>query len=84
MPVLEAMSHGVPVICSNTSSLPEISGESALMVDPYSVENMVEALEKMSGDDKYRESMINKGFENIKRFSWEKCAKKTADILLSL
>ncbi len=75
MPVLEAMSYGVPVICSNMSSLPEISGDSALIVDPYSVENMAEALEKMSGDDKYRESMINKGFENIKRFSWKKCAK---------
>lgn len=84
MPVLEAMSYGVPVICSNTSSLPEISGDSVLMVDPYSVENMAEALEKISGDDINRESMVNKGFENIKRFSWKKCAKETMEVIMKV
>jgi len=44
MPVLEAMSHGVPVICSNTSSLPEVAGEADLMINPNSVENIVKAI----------------------------------------
>lgn len=83
MPILEAMSHGVPVICSNISSLAEITGDSALMIDPNSSENMAAMLKKMSEDDEFRDNMIRKGFENIKRFSWEKCAKKTMEVFLN-
>ena len=77
LPVLEAMSYGVPVICSNVSSLPEAAGNAALLIDPNNPEEIAEAMKKVFSDDDLREKMIEKGFENVKKFSWEKCARET-------
>ena len=77
LPVLEAMSYGVPVICSNTSSLPEVAGEAALLINPNNPEEIAEAMNKVFSNDNLREEMIKKGFENVKKFSWEKCARET-------
>ena len=83
LPILEAMSHGVPVICSNVSSLPEIAGKAGLLVDPNDIEEIAESFERIICKEDLKDDMIKKGFENVKRFSWEKCAKETIDILLN-
>ena len=82
LPVLEAMNYGVPVICSNASSLPEVAGDAALLIDPNNTQEIAEAMNKVFNDDDLRNKMIEKGFENVKRFNWKKCAKETADVLL--
>jgi len=82
MPVLEAQSAGVPVVTSNISSLPEIVGESALKVNPLNTEEIAESIYKVISNDKVRKALIGQGYENIKRFSWEKCARETFKILL--
>ncbi|MFZ5366037.1 MAG: glycosyltransferase family 4 protein [Patescibacteria group bacterium] len=80
LPVLEAMACGCPVVASKTSSLPEICGEGALMVNPNKTEKMVEALERAIVNTKARDALIRKGFEQVKKFSWEKTAKETMDV----
>ncbi|MDF1498460.1 MAG: glycosyltransferase family 1 protein [Patescibacteria group bacterium] len=80
--ILEAMSYGVPVICSNTSSLPEVAGKAALLINPNNTQEITEAMSKIFNDDDLRNKMIEKGFENVKKFSWGKCARETMDVLL--
>ena len=80
IPPLEAMSHGCPVVCSGTSSIPEVVGDAAVLFDPYSVDSMMECIERTLIDSRARESMSSKGFERIQAFSWEKCAKETLDV----
>jgi len=84
LPVLEAESLGVPVLTSNTSSLPEVAGDSVLYVDPYSVEDIARGLEKIALDEELRKNLIQKGYENIKRFSWQKAAQQLLEIFHSL
>lgn len=81
IPVLEAMVSGTPVVCSNVSSLPEIVGNAALLVDPLDADKAAEAVYKLLKDENLRNKMIKRGFENIKRFSWEKCARETLKVL---
>lgn len=80
LPVLEAQSLGVPVLTSNTSSLPEVAGEGALYVDPYNIEEIVKGMERIAFDENLRKDLIQKGYENIKRFSWEKAAKELLEV----
>ncbi len=84
LPVLEAQSLGTPVLTSSTSSLPEVAGDSVLYVDPYSVEEIAKGMERIVFDEKLREDLIKKGFENIKRFSWQKAAKQLLNLFYSL
>ncbi len=81
LPILEAQSVGTPVVGSNTSSLPEVVGEGGIMVDPKDYEEMAQSMNRLATDDNFREDLIQKGFENKKRFSWEKCASQIASIL---
>ncbi len=83
IPVIEAQACGVPVIVSNSSSLPEIVGESGVLVDPQSVDSIASGIKKVLTDEKMRSDLVKKGFENIKRFSWQKCAKETLKVLES-
>jgi glycosyltransferase involved in cell wall biosynthesis len=80
LPVLEAMSLGTPVISSNISSIPEIVGETGILVNPYKEEELIEALRKITGDKKLRERLSLAGKERAGEFSWEKCAKETLDV----
>jgi len=82
LPILEAQASGVPVVSSNVSSVPEIAGNSALLVDPKNPEQIAQAVYKIIDDKALRDKLIELGFENVKRFSWEKCAKETLKILL--
>ncbi|MCK4525249.1 MAG: glycosyltransferase family 4 protein [Candidatus Andersenbacteria bacterium] len=83
LPILEAMSYGVPVICSNISSLAEVAGNTALLVDSHDIQDISNAIEKIICDENLRNEMIKKGFENVKKFSWKKCARETMKEVLS-
>jgi glycosyltransferase involved in cell wall biosynthesis len=84
LPVLEAGACGVPVITSNTSSLPEVAGDAALLVDPYDVDAIAEAMYRLVTDDALRAELARRGLENVKRFSWEKCARETLAVIEGL
>lgn len=77
IPPLEAMACGTPVIASNTSSIPEVVGDAALLFDPYNVEEMSAAMYRALTDGQLREKLRQKGFERVKKFSWEKTAQET-------
>jgi len=80
LPVLEAMACGTPVIASNLSSLPEVAGEAGILIDPLEVEEIVQAMDKLSRDRELREELQKKGLERAKLFSWERVAKDTLEL----
>jgi len=84
LPVLEAMGCGVPVIASNTSALPEVAGEAALLVDPGDVEGMAAAMAAVVDSASLREHLRQKGFVRAQSFSWETTARKTLDLYRAL
>jgi glycosyltransferase involved in cell wall biosynthesis len=84
LPVLEAMSLGVPVITSNVSSLPEVASDAAIFVNPLDVEEIQHALIKVISDDALRQALVLKGVERAKGFSWENTARKTLDVFAKL
>jgi glycosyltransferase involved in cell wall biosynthesis len=75
LPPLEAMACGTPVVTSRISSLPEVVGDAALLVDPYSVEDIAGALERVLGDDALRASLVVRGRARAQSFSWERSAR---------
>ena len=77
LPVLEAMSLGVPVLTSNLSSMPEVVGNAALMVNPNSERSIAEGLAKLLKSNVLREQLAQAGLEQSKKFSWSKCARET-------
>jgi glycosyltransferase involved in cell wall biosynthesis len=81
IPVLEAQSLGVAVVTSKVSSLPEVAGNGAVLVDPEDVHDIAESLWRLVSDKDLKNGIIQKGLENVKRFSWEKCAREIGDIL---
>lgn len=81
LPVLEAQRHGVPVMTANNSALPEIAGDAALLVDPTDVAAIADAMLQLSQDEPLRQRLIAAGYENVKRFSWEKAARQTLAVL---
>jgi glycosyltransferase involved in cell wall biosynthesis len=74
MPILEAMAHGVPVMTSNCSAMPEVAGGAALLVDPM---NIGDALLRLAGDQSLRDNLIRLGLERIKQLTWESAVEKT-------
>lgn len=77
IPVLEAMSLGVPVVASNEASLPEVGGEAAIYCDPYSVEDIAKAMDRaLSLNKDQRDEIIAKGKQQTALFSWKKCAQR--------
>lgn len=80
LPILEAQACGTPVITSNISSMPEVAGKGGILVNPYSVEDIVKGMERVKHEGE-RVKLIKAGLENIKRFSWEKCARETLKVL---
>jgi len=80
LPILEAQACGCPVVTSKISSMPEVAGKGVLLVNPYNTEEIGNAIFKIINDKKLRQEIIIKGFENIKRFSWEKCARETLKV----
>ncbi len=84
IPVLEAMACKIPVIVSNTSSLPELVGDAGMLVDPHSQEGFAEAMRKVLSDKDEAERLSEKGYLRSANFSWEKSAKALMDIFKGL
>ncbi len=84
LPVLEAMACGLPVITSDTSSLPEVVGDAGIMVDPYDVEGLAEAMYKVLADATLQQRMRAKGLQRAELFSWEETARKTLAVYRKL
>ncbi|MCD4700461.1 MAG: glycosyltransferase family 4 protein [Candidatus Aegiribacteria sp.] len=80
LPVLEAMACGTPVITSNVSSMPEIAGDAALLVDPLSTESIANAISILAHDEGKRTLLRERGLERAGEFSWEETARKTLEV----
>ncbi|MBU4420989.1 MAG: glycosyltransferase family 4 protein [Proteobacteria bacterium] len=80
LPVLEAMACGVTVVTSNVSSLPEVAGDAALLINPHSIEDLADGIRRILHDEGLRKKNIAKGLEQAKLFTWEKCARETLDV----
>jgi len=80
-PPLEAMACGLPTVVSHASSLPEVVGQGALMVDPYNIDELAWAMETALTDKDLREHLAKKGISRAKKFSWSKCARETLKII---
>jgi len=83
-PVLEGMACGTPVVTSNVSSLPEVAGDAALMVNPYDVDAITNAIRSIITDSELRKTLTERGFEQIKQFTWEKSARQLHQIYTDL
>ncbi|MCE8040711.1 glycosyltransferase family 4 protein [Halomonas daqingensis] len=81
LPVLEAMACGTPVITSNCTSLPEVAGDAAMLVDPLDTQELQDAIERLEQDASLRDELIVKGFDRAKLFTWEKTAQKVQEVL---
>ena len=84
LPVLEAMKYGCPVIASNISSLPEAGGDAALYVDPLSVDDIAKSMNTLVNDKSLREKLVRRGYQQVKKFSWEATAKQTLSVLTKI
>ena len=78
MTVLEAMACGTPVITSNVSSLPEVAGDAAVLVDPTNVKAIADAICHIQSDSDFRQQLIDKGLARVKEFTWERTAEQMA------
>lgn len=86
-PVLEGMGYGTPVITSNVSSLPEVAGDAAILVNPYDVDELADAVTRVIEDTELRAALIDRGYNQVKRFTWQASAlqlKAVYDQILSL
>lgn len=79
-PPLEAMSVGTPVITSNVSSLPEIVGEAAIKINPANIRQITQAMDKLAKDKALRDNLKKKGFEQVRKFIWDKTVAKTIEV----
>jgi mannosyltransferase len=78
LPVIEAQSAGCPVVCCNVSSLPEVGGNAAVYISGNDIDGDIKTISKLK-NKYYYENIIEEGFKNCQRFSWEKCVKETLD-----
>jgi glycosyltransferase involved in cell wall biosynthesis len=76
IPILEAFHCDTPVITSNITSMPEVAGNAALLIDPFSIVSIAEAMQKVASDPGLRKNLIVAGQEQRKKFSWEQTANK--------
>lgn len=84
IPIIEAMNCGVPVITSNTSSMPEVAGDAALLVDPNNISDITNAMYKLATEKELKDQLIEKGNERKKQFSWDDSAQKVSAVLNDL
>lgn len=80
IPIIEAMACGTPVITSNTSSMPEVAGDAACLVNPNSTENIYEAIAKVRSDKNYKNQLTEKGLARYTKFTWENAARQVLGI----
>lgn len=84
VPIIEAMQAEVPVICSNVSSMPEVGGEAAILVDPKSTANIAAAMLSVREKQTLRQSMIEKGIVHCQQFTWEKATDVVEEAMMKL
>lgn len=84
IPILEAQGVGTPVVTSNFGPMDEVAGDEDILMDPWNYQIGAELINKLVTNKVFREEAIEKGFENTKRFSWEKSGKKVGELLLSV
>jgi glycosyltransferase involved in cell wall biosynthesis len=84
LPILEAMACGTPVITANLASMPEVAGDAALLVDPYRVEDIAQAMERLGRKDTLRSHLRQAGFQRIQQFSQRRMGEATVDILQTI
>jgi glycosyltransferase involved in cell wall biosynthesis len=84
IPILESFACGCPLLCSDVSSLPEIAGNAACYFDPHSEDSIKNSVIKVLEDSSFREALIDKGFEQLKKFSWEQTVMETKKIYESI
>jgi glycosyltransferase involved in cell wall biosynthesis len=84
IPPLEAMAFGCPTIVSNITSLPEVCGDAAYYVDPYDINDIAKGMKEVLENDNLRSNLINKGYDRVKLFSWEKSAMKIMEVITEL
>lgn len=84
LPILEAQAAGVPILSSGKGSLPEIAGKGAFFVNPFSVNDIKEGMEKILADKDLREDLVRNGSENVSKFSWERTACNTINLLTKM
>ena len=82
VPIVEGFAAHVPVITSNVSSMPEVAGNAALLVNPFSVIEIMEAMERMAIDESFRKKLIQLGTERVQNFSWDKSAQRFWNVIL--
>lgn len=82
-PILEAQAYGIPLVTSCISSMPEVAGDGAIFVNPHNPEEIKDAIARILKNVELRDGLISKGKENLKNFSWQKCARKTLEIITS-
>ncbi|MFN5952116.1 MAG: glycosyltransferase family 4 protein [Dolichospermum sp.] len=81
LPVLEAMACGTPVITSNISSLPEVAGDAAILINPYHIEEITAAMKMIINDSEIRKQLSKQGLKRVNQFSWEKTGLATVEVL---
>jgi glycosyltransferase involved in cell wall biosynthesis len=84
LPILEAMHYGCPVVCGNTSSMPEVAGEAGAYCDTKSAESFMTRIERLTYDSTERKRYSELGIEQERRFSWDRCARQTAETYHSI
>ncbi len=84
LPILEAMACGCPVITSNVSSMPEVAADAALLINPLNEDELVTAIKKINEDPACARNLREKGYEQVKKFSWEKTAQETLKVYQEL
>ncbi|MHA1665057.1 MAG: glycosyltransferase family 4 protein [Candidatus Njordarchaeales archaeon] len=82
MPILEAMVCGCPVITSNVFSMPEVAGDTAILVNPYNTEEIAEAIYEIVTNSKLRKELAKRGLERTRKFTWERCVKEHLNVYL--
>jgi len=81
LPIVEAFQSGVPVICSNVTSMPEVAGDAALMVDPFNIDSIANGMNKLADNNELRNELIDKGHQQKMLFSWSRTAELLWDCI---
>jgi glycosyltransferase involved in cell wall biosynthesis len=84
LPIVEAFQSGVPVICSNTTSMPEVAGDATILVNPFDVSEIAKAMERINKNETLRSELINKGFVQKNKFTWKNTAEKLYDSMIKV
>jgi glycosyltransferase involved in cell wall biosynthesis len=81
LPLVEAMAHGTPVLTSNNSSMPEVAGNSALLINPLDTQSIKNGLKKLISNDNFRRTLANNAAENVAGFNWDKAAAELVCVI---